>query len=110
MSTFVRKVLPFASLILIVVGLSALRPQTFLTGDNFINVFSRSSVNGIIAVGMTAIIVSGGIDLSVGSILALAGMAGAWTMLTLAGSDPAATLWAVPSDIPAGPEIGRAHV
>jgi ribose/xylose/arabinose/galactoside ABC-type transport system permease subunit len=103
MNTYVRKILPFASLIIIIVGLSALRPDTFLTADNFINVFSRSSVNGIVAVGMTAIIISGGIDLSVGSILALAGMVGAWTMLTLAGSDPNGTLWAVPSDVPAGP-------
>jgi len=86
-----------------VVGLSALRPDTFLSTDNFINVLSRSSINGIIAVGMTAIIISGGIDLSVGSVLALAGMVGAWTMLWLAGSDPQGQLWSVPSDIPAGP-------
>jgi len=103
MNTLVRKVIPFASLVIIVLGLSALRPDTFLTADNFINVLSRSSVNGIIAVGMTAIIISGGIDLSVGSALALAGMVGAWTMLWLAGGDPAGTLWSVPSDIPAGP-------
>ncbi len=41
-------------------------PHQFLTADNFLNVFRRSSVNAIIAVGMTAIIISGGIDLSVG--------------------------------------------
>jgi ribose/xylose/arabinose/galactoside ABC-type transport system permease subunit len=74
-----------------------------MTWANFINVFSRSSVNGIIALGMTAVIISGGIDLSVGSALALAGMVGAWTMLALAGSDPDCTRWAVHSVIPAGP-------
>ena len=105
MNAFVRKVIPFASLTIIVVGLSALRPDTFLSTDNFINVLSRSSVNGIIAVGMTAIIVSGGIDLSVGSILALAGMVGAWSMIRLAGSDPEGRLWSVLSDVPGG--LGR---
>ena len=53
--------------------------------DNWLNVLRRSSVNAIIAVGMTAIIISGGIDLSVGSMLALAGMAGAWTMQKISG-------------------------
>jgi ribose transport system permease protein len=77
---FVRQLLPFASLLLLLIGLSLYVPDTFLTADNFLNVFRRSSVNAIMAVGMTAIIISGGIDLSVGSMLALAGMVGAWTM------------------------------
>ncbi len=79
----VRQLLPFASLLFVVVLLSVLKPDTFLTTDNFLNVFRRSSVNAIIAVGMTAIIISGGIDLSVGSMMALSGMAGAVTMLAL---------------------------
>jgi ribose/xylose/arabinose/galactoside ABC-type transport system permease subunit len=77
---FVRQLLPFASLLLVLILLSIFVPDKFLSTDNFLNVFRRSSVNAIIAVGMTAIIISGGIDLSVGSMLALAGMAGAWTM------------------------------
>jgi len=67
------------------IALSVLVPDKFLSADNFLNVFRRSSVNAIIAVGMTAIIISGGIDLSVGSMLAVAGMAGAWTMQKLGG-------------------------
>jgi ribose/xylose/arabinose/galactoside ABC-type transport system permease subunit len=85
MNRFIRQLLPFASLLLLVIVLSLRVPDTFLTLDNLMNVLRRSSVNCIIAVGMTAIIVSGGIDLSVGSMLALAGMAGAWTMLQSAG-------------------------
>jgi ribose/xylose/arabinose/galactoside ABC-type transport system permease subunit len=77
--------LPFASLLLLLILLSVLKPDTFLTTDNFLNIFRRSSVNAILAVGMTAIIISGGIDLSVGSMLALAGMAGAWTMQHFGG-------------------------
>ena len=74
MSKFVRQLLPFATLAIIVAALAALEPDTFLTTENFLNVLSRSSVNGIIAMGMTAVIISGGIDLSVGSPRALAGM------------------------------------
>ena len=84
---FVRQLLPFAGLLLVVVVLSLRVPDTFLTLDNFLNVFRRSSVNAILAVGMTAIIISGGIDLSIGSMLALAGMTGAWTMQHFGGDN-----------------------
>lgn len=88
MGKFVRQLLPFGSLTLIICILSALRPDTFLATENFMNVLRRSSVNGIIAIGMTSIIISAGIDLSVGSMLALSGMAGAYAMVTIGGSDP----------------------
>jgi ribose/xylose/arabinose/galactoside ABC-type transport system permease subunit len=88
MNKLVRQLLPFGSLILIICILSALKPDTFLTTDNFLNVLRRSSVNGIIAVGMTAIIISAGIDLSVGSMMALSGMVGAWVMIVIGGTNP----------------------
>ncbi len=89
-----RQLLPFASLLLILIALSVLVPDKFLTADNFLNIFRRSSVNAIIAVGMTAIIISGGIDLSVGSMMALAGMAGAWTMQHFGGDNlTAGAMW-----------------
>jgi len=74
MNRFIRQLLPFGTLILLIAALSALEPDTFLTAENFFNVLSRSSVNGIIAMGMTAVIISGGIDLSVGSMMAVSGM------------------------------------
>ena len=46
----------------------------FLTFSNFSNIFRDSAVIGIIAIAMTAVIVSGGIDLSVGSVVALIGV------------------------------------
>jgi len=46
----------------------------FLTVSNLLNVLEQTSINAVIAVGMTFVILSGGIDLSVGSILALAGI------------------------------------
>jgi ribose/xylose/arabinose/galactoside ABC-type transport system permease subunit len=88
MNKFVRQLLPFGSLMLIICFLAAYEPDTFLTLDNFLNVFRRSSVNGIIALGMTYVIISGGIDLSVGSMLALSGMTGAVAMIAVGGADP----------------------
>jgi ribose/xylose/arabinose/galactoside ABC-type transport system permease subunit len=89
MGKFIRQLLPFGSLMLIVCILAAMRPDTFLTFDNFLNVLRRSSVYGIVAIGMTFVIISGGIDLSVGSMLAVCGMIGAWVMAasgTVAGT------------------------
>ena len=83
MSKWRRQLLPFVSLLLVATILSALEPEKFLTWSNLLNVLRRSSVNVIVAVGMTTIIVSGGIDLSVGSMLAFTGMIGAWTMLRI---------------------------
>jgi len=88
MNKLARQLLPFGSLILIICILSVLRPDTFLTVENFLNVLRRSSVNGIIAVGMTAVIISAGIDLSVGSMMALSGMVGAWIMIIVGGTNP----------------------
>lgn len=61
-----------AFLVLCVV-LSFLSPY-FLTTKNLLNVLLQASINLVVAVGMTFVITSGGIDLSVGSIVAVAGM------------------------------------
>jgi ribose/xylose/arabinose/galactoside ABC-type transport system permease subunit len=47
----------------------------FLTVSNLLNVLEQTSINAIVAVGMTLVIISGGIDLSVGSVLAVSGIA-----------------------------------
>ena len=52
----------------------ALTPH-FLTVANVLNIAQQTSINAIVAVGMTYVILSGGIDLSVGSIVALSGVA-----------------------------------
>jgi len=61
------------ALIILAVALSFLSPY-FLTINNLFNVLLQASINLIVAVGMTFVITSAGIDLSVGSIVALAGM------------------------------------
>lgn len=47
----------------------------FLTVSNLLNVLEQTAINAVIAVGMTFVIISAGIDLSVGSLVALAGIA-----------------------------------
>lgn len=49
----------------------------FLTSQNILNVLRQSSINGILAIGLTFVILTRGIDLSVGSIVALSGIIGA---------------------------------
>jgi ribose/xylose/arabinose/galactoside ABC-type transport system permease subunit len=51
----------------------ALTPH-FLTVSNLLNVMEQTAINAVIAVGMTFVIISGGIDLSVGSLVALSGV------------------------------------
>jgi ribose transport system permease protein len=55
---------------------------SFLSLENFRNILQEWSFVGIIALGMTLVIISGGIDLSVGSLVALAGACGLWVMNT----------------------------
>ena len=67
-------------LTIIVVVFSWLSP-VFLTAPNLINILQQSSINACIALGMTLVIVSGGIDLSVGPIAALAAVVAARLMV-----------------------------
>ena len=62
-------------MVVIIVIFSFLTPY-FLTSRNLVNVLKQSSINACISVGMTMVIISGGIDLSVGSIAALVAVVG----------------------------------
>ena len=55
----------------------AVKSDVFLTQPNLINILQQSSINACIALGMTLVIISGGIDLSVGPIAALSAVLGA---------------------------------
>ena len=59
----------FFALALMVIALSLASPN-FLTVDNTMNVLRQISINLCLSLGMTLVILSGGIDLSVGSVLA----------------------------------------
>ena len=64
------------ALVVMIVVVSFLSPNFFTTG-NILNILRQTAVNAIIAVGMTLVILTAGIDLSVGSVLALCGAVGA---------------------------------
>ena len=64
------------ALVILCVILSFASPW-FLTTQNILNVLRQSSINGILAIGLTFVILTRGIDLSVGSVVALAGIVGA---------------------------------
>lgn len=65
---------------LVLAATLSLLSDRFLTAANLINILRQSTINGIISVGMTVVILSGGIDLSVGSVLALSVTIGASLM------------------------------
>lgn len=71
----IQRLLPFLTLIAIFAGLSIASPN-FLTVSNLSSVVRQTAVINIMALGMTLVIISGGIDLSVGSILAVGGLFG----------------------------------
>ncbi len=60
----------FIALVLLVLVISIISPE-FRTAGNFLNLLRQATFNGLIAFGMTCVILSDGIDLSVGSTLAL---------------------------------------
>ena len=76
----------YAALLILIAVFSALSPA-FLTLQNGINILQQTSTIGIMAIGETLVILAGGIDVSVGSILGLGGMISA-IVLRDAGVDP----------------------
>jgi ribose transport system permease protein len=72
---FQEYALPVVVVLLFVAG-AILEPDTFPTWDNVRNMLTQASVIGVLAMGMTFVIATAGIDLSVGSMVAAAGMFG----------------------------------
>ena len=98
---WIERLLPYASVVALFIALSILSPY-FLTVQNLSSVARQTAVINIMALGMTLIMISGGIDLSVGSEMAFAGILG--TMLlqsgvpllpSLAGAMLAGALWGI---------------
>ncbi|MHB8276295.1 MAG: ABC transporter permease [Candidatus Humimicrobiaceae bacterium] len=69
LNNFIRKSGPFWSLIILFVFLSAIS-RDFLTASNVLNILRQSVITFILAMGVSFVIISGGIDLSVGSVMA----------------------------------------
>ena len=63
-------------LVILIVGIAlSLLTDTFLSVANFTNVARQISINGILAVGVTFVLLTAGVDLSLGSVVALSGVA-----------------------------------
>ncbi|HUL10011.1 MAG TPA: ABC transporter permease [Candidatus Acidoferrum sp.] len=86
-------------ILLMCLVLYALQPEVFLTWRNIANVFKQTAVNAMLAIGMFLAILTAGIDLSVGSVLALG-------MMSLAVANAAGWPW--PIVLLLGPAVGLA--
>jgi ribose transport system permease protein len=76
---------PVLALVVLVIVTAAIEHATrdvpvFLSWENGLNILKHNAFVGIVAIGMTLVIISGGIDLSVGSLVAMAGGLGMWLM------------------------------
>ncbi|HHW23749.1 MAG TPA: ABC transporter permease [Clostridiaceae bacterium] len=71
-------------LIVLVILMTILKP-TFIGGANIRNILRIASINGLLAIGMSFVIITGGIDLSVGAIMGCAGMYSAYFAQTKMG-------------------------
>ncbi|MFW9259458.1 ribose ABC transporter permease [Nostoc sp. KVJ20] len=88
-------------ILVIICILFAFLSPNFLTGGNIINILRQSSINIVLATGMTFVILTGGIDLSVGSILAVSAVVALLVSLL-----PALSWAAVPAALLAGLFLG----
>jgi len=82
-------------LLLLVLAVTLLTDRVFVRPENLVNVARQISFDALIAFGMTLIIITGGIDLSVGSLVALTGVVAGLVMRSAAG-------WPEPACIAAG--------
>ena len=81
-----REIGVFVALIAVMVVFSAI-DEHYFTMVNLIDIVDQSTINGLIAIGMTFVIVTGGIDLSVGSVMAIV-IVLVGRLLTEQGMDP----------------------
>lgn len=82
----VSKAMPLVAFVAIVIAFQLASQGSFLTPRNLSNLARQICVNGLLATGMTYVILTAGIDLSVGSVLALASMTAALTQVALGWS------------------------
>ena len=73
-------------LLLVIFACLAMTTPLFLTGSNILNIINRTAATGMVAIGMTFVICTGGIDLSVGGQVTLISVVG--TFLMMGGMNP----------------------
>lgn len=85
------------------------QPGYFLQPENLRNLFNQNAAVGIVAVGMTLVIIAGGIDLSVGSMMALTAAIGIWTLNKAnagGGAESKAVVFAILACLSSGTILG----
>ncbi len=97
----------FLAFLLLAVVLS-FSNEYFLTAGNISNILLQTSINGVLAIGMTFVILTRGIDLSVGSVVALAGIVSASFATTSATAGIAGAPYAAWIAYPVGISVGVA--
>jgi putative xylitol transport system permease protein len=95
----------FMAFVVLCGGLSIIN-ENFLTWGNWVNILRQTSINGILAIGMTYVILTKGIDLSVGSILALSGLV---TGSLVTGSAPHAAIVGIVAGLAVGLLLGAVN-
>ena len=87
-----KKILGISALLAVVCIVTAFASDSFLSGYNLENLVRRTALFGIIGIGVAFVIVTGGIDLSIGSVVCLVGCGLPWLLTTHHWSLPAALL------------------
>ena len=98
----VQRLLALGALVILLGFFSVVSPP-FRTPDNYISILVATAVNGVLAMGVTFVIITGGIDLSVGTTMTFCSV-----VLGLAVTKAGLPLWlGVPSALAAGALVGR---
>lgn len=97
-----RKILGISALLLVVCVVTASLSNSFLSAYNLENLIRRTALFGIISIGVAFVIVTGGIDLSVGSVVCLVGCGVPWLLTTHGWPVPLALLAAVVASVGIG--------
>lgn len=88
MKEWIDKLMPLAALLFVYIVFAIIAPPSFVSLKNLELIVRQTAIVGTASLGMTLVIISGGIDLSVGSIVALVTVCIAW--LLMAGAPPLA--------------------
>ena len=93
--------------LLLLIGFFGIQNERFLSLRNATNILTEVSIYGVIAVGMTFVLLTGGVDLAVGSLLAFAGMSAAWMIQHFSGLPQGITALLIATAI--GALVGYIH-
>src|SRR6188472_4523093 len=98
----------FVVIALIIIG-AIWQGDSFMSKENFFNFLRQGSVVGVLAIGMTFVIATAGIDLSVGSMVAATAIAGGWLMENVGAFENMPTLGFVLGAILLGVALGAVN-